>query len=172
MNCERASAVTISRKSDTLLHVIETPLPSDSIKRALLIQESSAQMTNAAAFGNLVCMCIMAATLALAHRFDSIALGVNADNTKVHAGLKTVFFRNIEKLASMWTSNRIRILTPFLEKDKLSIMRIGTELNVPYSDTWSCSMSTKKHCGRCPECLARKRVFGEMGLRDPTEYEL
>jgi 7-cyano-7-deazaguanine synthase len=171
INGERECAMTIARKSDTLLHVIETALPSDSMKNVLLTQGSCAQISNAAAFGDVVCMCIMAATFALTHGFDSIALGVNVDNTKAHPPLNTVFFRTIEKLVSLWTGNKIRVLTPFLQKDKSSVMRIGAELDVPYADSWSCGINIEKHCGKCVECLARKRNFKKIRLHDPTEYE-
>jgi 7-cyano-7-deazaguanine synthase len=62
-------------------------------------------------------------------------------------------------------------LTPFLNKDKASIMRIGLKLGVPFENTWSCSVSVEKHCGRCADCVARKQAFGEVGLADPTRYE-
>jgi 7-cyano-7-deazaguanine synthase len=63
------------------------------------------------------------------------------------------------------------VLTPFLQKDKSSVMRIGARLDVPYVDTWSCGVNVEKHCGKCVECLARKGAFKEIGLPDPTEYE-
>jgi len=116
-------------------------------------------------------MCTMAATFAFTHGSDSIVLGINADNVRAHPALDTSFFRAIEKLASMWIGNRIRVLTPFLQKDKSSVMRIGVRLGVPYVDTWSCGVNIEKHCGKCVECLARKEAFKEIRLPDPTEYE-
>lgn len=171
MNIERGCAIAIAKQLDISLHIVETPRPSDSLRNLTSSQGLHSSMDDVKLFGDVVGMCIMAATFAFVYRFDSIALGVDADNVRAHPTLNNIFFRSIEKLVSLWIGNKIRVLTPFLEKDKSSVMRIGARLGIPYGDTWSCGANIEKHCGKCVECLARKEAFKQIQLPDPTEYE-
>jgi 7-cyano-7-deazaguanine synthase len=165
-NGERECAVSIARQLGANLNVLVTPRPRESLRNIISSHNNDTEL-----FGDVVNMCTMSATFAFAYGFDSIALGVNADNVQAHPALNTSFFRAIEKLVSLWMGNEIRVLTPFLEKDKSSVMRIGVKLSVPFEDTWSCSVNIDKHCGKCFGCLERKEAFKEIGLLDPTKYE-
>lgn len=171
INSERSCAMAVAKKLNISLHIIETPLPSDSLRNTTSSQGPCLHLNDVKLFGDAVGMCIMATAFAFPHGFDSIALGINTDNVRAHPALNASFFRTIEKLASLWINNRIRVLTPFLQKDKTTVMRIGARLDVPYVDTWSCGVNIEKHCGKCVECLARKEAFKEIRLPDPTEYE-
>lgn len=170
-NGERESATTIARKLGITLHLVETPLPSDVIKNVTMCQNSHIRTNNARTFGDMVGMCTMAMTLAFIHGFDSISLGISADNTRAHPSLNTIFFETLEELAGLWNGHRIIILTPFLQKSKSSIIRLGAGIHVPYAETWSCGANVEKQCGECAECIARKAAFKEAKLPDPTDYE-
>jgi len=171
MNSERGCATAVAKHLDISLRIVETSRQSDSLKSLTSSQGLCSSIDDVKLFGDVVGMCTVAASFAFAYRFDSIALGVNADNIRAHPALNTSFFRAIEKLVNLWMGNKIRVLTPFLEKDKSSVMRIGARLSVPFEDTWSCSVNIDKHCGKCFECIERKEAFREIGLPDPTKYE-
>ena len=68
------------------------------------------------------------------------------------------------------TYRSVRVVVPFAYSSKGDIIHKGTQLGVPYEDTWSCYKGLEKHCGTCPTCLARKQAFIEAGVTDPTEY--
>lgn len=170
-NGERECAMTIARKLGIALHVVETPLPSDAIMNVSMSQVSYIRTNNAKKFGDVVGMCTMAITFALIHGFDSISLGMSADNTRAHPSLDTIFFETLGGLASLWNGRRIIVLTPFLQKSKSSIIRVGAGIHVPYAETWSCGANIEKQCGECAECIARKAAFKEAKLSDPTDYE-
>jgi 7-cyano-7-deazaguanine synthase len=171
-NGERMCALTIARKLDIAMHVIETPLPSDSLGNTIPNLSPFVGVNEDRLFANVTCMCAMAIMLALTRGFDSIGVGINADDVRAHPGLGKGFLKRIGKLASISTGHRIGILTPFVQKDKSSIVIIGSGIGVPYADTWSCGVDVRKHCGECAECLARKRAFKEAKLPDPTDYKL
>jgi len=171
VNGERMCALTIARKLDIAIHVIETPLPSDSLGNTIPNHNPFVRENENRLFANVTCMYAMAMVLALTRGFDSIGVGINADDARAHSGLGNGFVETIEKLASISTGHRVNILTPFLQKDKSSIVRVGSSIGVPYVDTWSCGVDVRKHCGECAECLARKRAFKEAKLPDPTDYK-
>ena len=64
-----------------------------------------------------------------------------------------------------------------LTKVKAGIIARGTGLGVDYSRTMNCydpvEESSKDgflHCGRCDDCVLRKKGFSEAGVEDPTAY--
>jgi len=63
------------------------------------------------------------------------------------------------------------LLTPFINIDKGEVVKIGTQLKVPYYMTWTCYNGGDKHCGRCGACNERKEAFIKAGIEDPTKYE-
>jgi 7-cyano-7-deazaguanine synthase len=62
------------------------------------------------------------------------------------------------------------LYAPFVNKTKAEIVEIGTSLNVPYEDTWSCYEGRGLHCGLCGTCNERKEAFRLANVPDPTEY--
>jgi len=164
-NSERESAVFIAKQLSVSLTVLETPRPRESLRNIISIHDSDTEL-----FGDVVGLCTMAATFAFVSGIDSVFLGLNADDVQVHPALQTKFFSAIEELIHLWMGTRLRVLTPFLDKDKSLVMKIGVKLGVPFESSWSCGVNVDKHCGRCSDCLARKAAFKEVGLADPTKY--
>jgi len=70
-----------------------------------------------------------------------------------------------------------KILAPFLDKDKDELTKIGLELNVPFQDTYSCYINNgfkediPIHCGKCLNCVLRKKAFYWAGKPDPSIYK-
>jgi len=165
-NRERECARSVANRLGVNLTILEAPLPSD-----LLGCIPPIRANNGGLFGDVVNMCVMATACALNSGAESIAIGVNAYDVQLYPALQRSFFGAIERLSILWIGKRIKILTPFLRKDKSSIARIGARLGVPFEDTWSCSMNVHRHCGICPDCAARRDALSKAGLTDGTEYE-
>lgn len=68
------------------------------------------------------------------------------------------------------TYREVRLHTPLEWLDKAAIIRLGQELGVDWSLTWSCYAGGEHHCGVCPTCRARRRGFEDAGVKDPTVY--
>lgn len=65
---------------------------------------------------------------------------------------------------------RLGILRPFIHSSKGGIARMGQELGVDFSRTYSCYKGGRIHCGTCSTCLERREAFREAGIPDPTVY--
>jgi len=79
----------------------------------------------------------------------------------------------LERLNDVYTLNRktpIQIKAPFVSYSKTDLLRIGLELDVDYSLTWSCYKGQEAACGRCPTCAERLQAFAAVGLVDPLPY--
>lgn len=61
--------------------------------------------------------------------------------------------------------------TPFINKSKADIAKIGKLLDVPFHQTWSCYKGGEKHCGRCGTCVERLEALHEAKAADSTQYE-
>jgi 7-cyano-7-deazaguanine synthase len=57
------------------------------------------------------------------------------------------------------------IILPLADLDKLGVVRLALELNVPLEHTWSCHLRVDEPCGKCNGCIARQEVFKIMGIR-------
>lgn len=69
------------------------------------------------------------------------------------------------------TYEGVDIIAPFTHITKGDIARIGKELGVDYSLTYSCYKGGEHHCGVCGTCVERKEAMAEAGIEDPTVYE-
>lgn len=69
------------------------------------------------------------------------------------------------------TYDGITIEAAFTNITKGDIARLGKELGVDYSQTYSCYKGGAKHCGKCGTCVERREAMAEAGIDDPTEYE-
>ena len=121
-------------------------------------------------FGNALVLTFALAYAARA-RIEEIWVGMHADDVRESHEYSREYFDRIQRLAYA-TSREFapRIVTPFIDVDKVTIFRYGAKLGVDYGSTWSCIRGTDVHCGKCGACLARQRAFSLAGIHDTTEY--
>jgi len=110
-------------------------------------------------------------SFAEAIKAKAIFIGAHAQDYSGYPDCRPSYFHAIGKVARLGTKvgvkgERIRILTPLLNKTKADIIKIGLRLKVPYNLTWSCYKGAKRPCGRCDSCLFRLKGFNELGVED------
>jgi len=54
------------------------------------------------------------------------------------------------------------------DMDRVGVLRLAQELNVPLAFTWSCHSDGDRHCGLCYSCRQRLEAFGAIGVPDPA----
>ena len=64
----------------------------------------------------------------------------------------------------------IKLVAPLLATDKVGAVKLGLELNVPFSLTWSCHNNNDMACGYCSNCQSRLEAFQLNNLVDPIPY--
>jgi 7-cyano-7-deazaguanine synthase len=107
---------------------------------------------------------------------EDIYLGVNAIDYSGYPDCRPVFVRAFERLAGVATKagvegRPLHIRTPLLRLSKADIVRLGTELGVPYRLTLTCYDPVRgRACGRCDACELRRKGFAQAGVPDPTLY--
>lgn len=115
----------------------------------------------------------IATSYAEAKGADAIFIGVQALDYSGYPDCRPDFidaFRRVIALGTKETSH-IELLTPFIRMTKTDILRIGTDLGVPYEHTWSCYQNEDRACGTCGSCHFRREAFAAIGRTDPIPYE-
>ena len=114
-----------------------------------------------------------AAAIAISKNCDVIYYGAHKDdsNNDAYPDCSAEFTKAINEAIYIGSGKKVRVIGPFVGMHKKDIVKLGTELNVPYELTWSCYEGHDKACGKCGTCIDRKKAFLELGLKDPIEYE-
>jgi len=107
----------------------------------------------------------------------SIYIGANSVDYSGYPDCRPEFIEAFEKLANLATKSgvegtKIQIKAPLIDLSKADIIKLGTELGLDYSLTFSCydPINDGTSCGKCDSCLLRKKGFDESGVADPTRY--
>jgi 7-cyano-7-deazaguanine synthase len=98
---------------------------------------------------------------------ETIFYGAQGSDEPFYPDCRREFYEAFEKAAQLGTDQEITIQAPFSGMQKSDLIKIGTELGVPFELTWSCYLNGAKHCGKCESCVNRKKAFKEAGVSDP-----
>lgn len=112
--------------------------------------------------------------------FD-IFIGVNAIDYSNYPDCRPEFINSFEKMANLATAigvenqNRCKIHAPLIQMSKSEIIQKGIELQVDYSQTYSCYDPIFKDdkiyaCGICDSCQLRLEGFKKAGKKDGFLY--
>ena len=99
-----------------------------------------------------------------------IVYGAQLSDAQNYPDCREEFYRSFEKTARLGTDTQIMIEAPFSDKSKSEVIKLGTQLGVPFNLTWSCYLNKEVHCGQCESCRNRKNAFIEAGIKDTTKY--
>jgi 7-cyano-7-deazaguanine synthase len=61
---------------------------------------------------------------------------------------------------------------PFLNFTKAEIVKLGLDLEIDYSKTWTCYEGKEIACGKCGSCNERLEAFSINNAIDPLEYKI
>ena len=110
-----------------------------------------------------------AASIALSNDCGVIYYGAHSDDAAGNAypDCSSKFNNAMNEAIFTGSGEQLRIEAPFVDLNKADVVRIGTELKVPYEMTWSCYEGGDKPCGVCGTCRDRMAAFEKNGLTDP-----
>lgn len=118
-------------------------------------------------------MLSLATAWAIATKSNFVAYGAHAGDHAIYPDCRPEFTEAMEDAMRLCDWHSVKLLRPFLyptPMNKADIVKLGTELGVPFGNTWSCYKGGEKHCGQCGTCVERREAFQLAGVPDPTEY--
>lgn len=125
---------------------------------------------------NLVFLSIAASYAEAIGAYD-IFIGVSQVDYSGYVDCREEFIIAMENAINMGTvcaverGEKITIHAPFMYMTKTEEIKLGLELGVDYSLTWSCYKGEEKACGLCDSCKLRIKAFEDAGEKDPIEYK-
>ncbi|MCR5720496.1 MAG: 7-cyano-7-deazaguanine synthase QueC [Lachnospiraceae bacterium] len=110
-----------------------------------------------------------AASIALSLGCSVIYYGAHSDDAAGNAypDCSEKFNNAMNEAIYTGSGNALSIKAPFVGLTKADVVRIGTELKVPFELTWSCYEGKDIPCGKCGTCRDRIAAFEANGLTDP-----
>jgi 7-cyano-7-deazaguanine synthase len=115
-------------------------------------------------------MLAVAGAWAISSRYDTIAYAAHAGDHAIYPDCREEFVRPLNEAMQNADWHKVSIERPFINTTKAGIVKVGSKLNVPFAQTWSCYKGGDKHCGTCGTCYERREAFIEAGVKDPTPY--
>jgi 7-cyano-7-deazaguanine synthase len=90
---------------------------------------------------------------------SKILIGAHRGDSTIYPDCRETFIRTFEYCARSGTGKDIQILAPFLDYDKVDIVRLGQELGVDFEQTYTCYSGKQTPCGICGSCIERQEAF-------------
>ncbi len=112
----------------------------------------------------------IACGLAESRGAEAVVIAAHSGDHAIYPDCREPFMQAMATAMREGSYARIELLRPFIRLDKAAIARLGHELGVDFSHTWSCYKGGERHCGTCGTCVERREAFQQAGLVDPTEY--
>ncbi len=98
-----------------------------------------------------------------------ILLALNRDDRKHGPGSRPEFLHAFTNLVDTLVPG-LEVVAPLHDLDKSEVIRAAAPTGIDWTRTWSCLLGHPRHCGRCPQCEARRAAFAAAGIADPTDY--
>ncbi|MCM8764780.1 MAG: 7-cyano-7-deazaguanine synthase QueC [Candidatus Omnitrophica bacterium] len=107
---------------------------------------------------------------------DAIVIGVHSVDYSGYPDCRQKFIEAFQMVIDTGIKKSVEggniiLRTPLLLMKKSEIIKLGKDLGVDFSLTWSCYKGGEKACGVCDSCKIRLAAFSELGLKDPADYE-
>ena len=100
----------------------------------------------------------------------TVFYGAQAQDEYGYWDCTTAFVERLNAVLALNRKAAVTVEAPFAEMRKADELRLGLELGVDYSHTWTCYRGTAVACGTCPSCRERLQAFAEVGVDDPLPY--
>lgn len=117
--------------------------------------------------------CILTAAIAWAETdldIKRIYIGSDGESEEVCPDNSPQYIKEMNELIKVSVKNNkeLEIIAPLNFLTKKQIVSKAIEYNIPLAHTWTCVSNSKKPCGICDPCRARKEAFENLGIKDPA----
>jgi len=107
---------------------------------------------------------------ALSIKAEQIAYAAHSGDHAIYPDCRNEFADAMAVAIELADWEKVALIRPFVNWTKSDIVRRGSELGVPFAQTWSCYKGGDLHCGRCGTCIERREAFDLAKVEDPTPY--
>ncbi len=112
----------------------------------------------------------LATARAIDSKANTVSYAAHSGDHAIYPDCRESFAKSMDAAMQLCDWKKITLNRPFVGMSKAEICKMGSNLEVPFKDTWSCYKGDTKHCGRCGTCIERREAFHLAGIDDPTSY--
>lgn len=116
-------------------------------------------------------MISIAAAVVVAQGGGVVGVATHAGDHFIYPDCRPGFLQAMTLALKEGNDDDVSLWAPFMKDPKEEIVRVGSQLSVPYHLTWSCYKGGEVHCGQCGTCVERIEAFQKAGVEDPTVYD-
>lgn len=113
----------------------------------------------------------LAVGYAVSLKAEKVFYGAHSGDHTIYPDCRPEFVHAMNDVTRIANFEPVEIVSPFLNEDKIDILRYGLSLGLDYGQTWTCYNGREKACGKCGSCVERLEAFAANGIADPLAYE-
>ena len=107
---------------------------------------------------------------AISKNINQVWYGAHAGDHFIYPDCRPEFLSAMNAVAQTCHTYPINVEAPFLNLSKADIVKIGLDLGIDYSKTWTCYEGRDLSCGQCGSCNERLEAFQINNATDPLSY--
>jgi len=108
---------------------------------------------------------------AVSLKAEKVYYGAHSGDHAIYPDCRPEFVAKMNDVAAIANYEKTEICSPYLNSDKIGILKDGLAMGLDYSKTWTCYNGREKACGQCGSCVERLEAFAVNGVTDPLAYE-
>ena len=92
---------------------------------------------------------------------NAVWFGAHGGDHAIYPDCRPEFVEKMDAVCKVANYQPVAVKAPFMHLTKGDILAAGLQLNLDYSQTWTCYNGRDKSCGRCSSCVERLQAFTE-----------
>jgi 7-cyano-7-deazaguanine synthase len=134
-------------------------------------QYETANMTSTVVPNRNMILLSLAVAYAVSIEANQVYYGAHAGDHDIYPDCRPEFVERMNDVCKIANYQSVEIFSPYLSVDKAAILKDGIDMDLDYSNTWTCYNGRDKACGKCSACEERLQAFAHNNVVDPIPYE-
>ena len=106
----------------------------------------------------------------IANNISEVWYGAHAGDHFIYPDCRPAFLDSINQAAGLCDPSEVSVMAPFINLNKGEIFKVGLDMDLDYSKTWTCYEGLDNACGKCGSCVERLEAFADNKSSDPLIY--
>lgn len=103
---------------------------------------------------------------------SKVYYGAHSGDHAIYPDCRPEFVQKMQDVCAIANYDPIDIVVPYLESNKIDILKDGLKMGLDYGLTWTCYNGREHACGKCGACQERLEAFAKNNVTDPLTYEV